>query len=176
VNGVRYKLRECNDQDKINSFLNKARFGYLGLADGKLPYVVPLNYVWWNGKLYFHGDGNGRRNKVMSVNPEICFTVCEEYGTITDPVPAKTDTAYMSVMVFGKAQPVIELDEEVGMLQAMLDKYIPDYYDRALSKQHVDKYRSSVYGTRVQVYRVVPDYMTAKENPIDEEKMYVSGN
>lgn len=54
---VRYKIRECRDQEKIESFLHQARIGHLGLVDGKLPYVVPLNYVWTEGKLYFHGAG-----------------------------------------------------------------------------------------------------------------------
>ncbi len=175
MDGLRYKSRECNDQDKIKKFMQRARIGHLGLADGNQPYVVPLNFVWWEGKVYFHGDGNGRRNRVMANNPEVCFTVCEEYGTVTDPVPAKTDTAYMSVMVFGKVQHVTNLEEETSMLQAMLDKYVPGYYNHALSKQHVDKYRSSVYGTRVQVYRIEPEKVSAKENPIDEEKMFILG-
>ncbi|AIQ21284.1 pyridoxamine 5-phosphate oxidase [Paenibacillus sp. FSL H7-0357] len=169
---VRYKTRECKDQEKIESFLQQARIGYLGLVDGNLPYVVPLNYVWSEGKLYIHGAGDGRRNQVMSKNPEVCFTVCEEYGTITDPVPAKTDTAYMSVMIFGQAEPIKDLDEATHVLQGLINKYVPGYYNRPLSKQHVDKYRSAVFGGPVQVYRVIPHHMTAKESPIEAEKMY----
>lgn len=169
---VRYKIREVLDSNKIGAFLTKARIGHLGMVDGQLPYVVPLNYVWANKKLYFHGAAGGRRNQVMSANPEVCFTVCEEYGTITDPVPAKTDTAYMSVMIFGKAELVEELDEATFMLQEMLHKYVPGYYNRPLSKQHVDKYRSSIFHTSVQVYRIDPYHITAKENPIEEGKMY----
>jgi len=169
---VRYKIRECRDQEKIEGFLRQARIGHLGLVDGKLPYVVPLNYVWTEGKLYFHGAGGGRRNHIMSGNSEICFTVCEEYGTITDPVPAKTDTAYMSVMIFGQAEPIADLDEATHVLQEMINKYVPGYYNRPLSKQHVDKYRSAVFGGPVQVYRVNPYHVTAKESPIEAEKMY----
>ncbi|WP_419885122.1 pyridoxamine 5'-phosphate oxidase family protein [Paenibacillus sp. B-A-8] len=172
MNSVRYKSRECLDQEKIERFLKQARLGYLGLVDGNLPYVVPLNYVWTEGKLYFHGAGDGRRNQVMSDNSEVCFTVCEEYGTITDPVPAKTDTAYMSVMIFGQAEPITDLDEATHVLQEMMNKYVPGYYNRPLSKQHVEKYRSAVFGGPVQVYRVIPSHMTAKESPIEAEKMY----
>lgn len=172
---VRYKTRECLDQEKINQCLSTARIGHLGLADGNLPYVIPLNYVWMDDRLYFHGAGDGRRNKVIAENPEICFTVCEEYGTITNPVPAKTDTAYMSVMVFGKAEPVTDLDEATSMLQKLMDKYVPGYYNRPLSKQHVDKYRSAVFGGPVKVYRVIPYHVTAKESPVEADKMYSPG-
>lgn len=172
MNSVRYKSRECLDQEKIERFLKQARLGYLGLVDGNLPYVVPLNYVWTEGKLYIHGAGDGRRNQVMRDNPEVCFTVCEEYGTITDPVPAKTDTAYMSVMIFGQAEPITDLDEATYVLQELINKYVPGYYNRPLSKQHVEKYRSAVFGGPVQVYRVIPYHMTAKESPIEAGKMY----
>ncbi|MNJ60983.1 Pyridoxamine 5'-phosphate oxidase [compost metagenome] len=142
------------------------------MVDGHLPYVVPLNYVWMEGKLYFHGATGGRRNRVMEANSEICFTVCEEYGTITDPVPAKTDTAYMSVIIFGEAQPVNDIEEATRMLQEMLCKYVPGYYNRPLSQQHVEKYRSAVFGGPVRVYRVDPHHITAKENPLQEGKMF----
>ncbi|MGG0824805.1 pyridoxamine 5'-phosphate oxidase family protein [Paenibacillus turicensis] len=172
MQSVRYKSRECLDQEKIESFLKQSRIGYLGLADGNLPYVVPLNYVWAEGTLYFHGASNGRRNEIMSENAEVCFTVCQEYGTITDPVPAKTDTAYMSVMIFGKAEPITDLDEATFMLQELINKYVPGYYNRPLSKQHVDKYRSAVFGGPVKVYRVIPSQITAKESGVEEDKMY----
>ena len=172
LNSVRYKVRACKDQKKIDDFLRTSRVGHLGLSDGKHPYVVPLNYVWWNGKIYFHGAEGGRRNQIMKENAEVCFTVCAEYGTITDPVPAKTDTAYMSVMLFGEAEPVTDLEEATSMLQEMMDKYVPGYYNRPLAKQHVDKYRSAVYGSAVQVYSIEPQHLTAKESPMAEAKMY----
>jgi uncharacterized protein len=175
MNPVRYKVRECTDEVRIEQFLRQARIGFLGLVDGNLPYVVPLNYVWMDGKLYFHGAGDGRRNQVMSANSEVCFTVCEEYGTITNPVPAKTDTAYMSVMIFGQAEPITDLDEATRVLQEMMNKYVPGYHNRPLSKQHVDKYRSAVYGGPVQVCRITPQHVTAKENPIEAENMYRAG-
>jgi len=168
-------MREVLDRSKVDDFLKKARIGHLGMVDGHLPYVVPLNFVWINEKFYFHGATGGRRNQVMDANPEVCCTVCEEYGTITDPVPAKTDTAYMSVMIFGKARPVDDLTEATHMLQEMMDKYVPGYYSRSLSRQHVEKYRSAVFGGPVQVYRIDPYHITAKENPVEEEKMYKPG-
>ncbi|WP_026678290.1 pyridoxamine 5'-phosphate oxidase family protein [Fictibacillus gelatini] len=171
---MRYVLRQCNDQEKIDSFLRQAKVGLLGLADDHQPYVVPLNFVWWNDAIYFHGAEEGRKNKIMYENPGVCFTVCAEYGTIADPVPAKTDTAYMSVMLFGKASPVADLDEATGALQAMLDKYVPGYYNQPLAKQHVNKYRSS-YGSAAVVYRIKPDEITAKENPLNPESAFYPG-
>ncbi|MNP02306.1 Pyridoxamine 5'-phosphate oxidase [compost metagenome] len=78
----------------------------------------------------------------------------------------------MSVMIFGQAEPITDLDEATHVLQEMMNKYVPGYYNRPLSKQHVEKYRSAVFGGPVQVYRVIPSHMTAKESPIEAGKMY----
>ncbi len=171
MNEVRYETRRVSDMNKIETFLQQARIGHLGMIDGESPYVVPLNFVWMDGNIYFHGATGGRRNKVLAANPEVCFTICEEYGTVIDPVPADVDTAYMSVMIFGKVQPVTDLDESTHILQEIVNKYVPGYYSRPLSKQYVDKLRSSVFGGPVQVYKIIPDHITAKENPVEEGKI-----
>lgn len=171
---MRLKALECTDEEKINLFLEGEKTGFLGLADAGIPYVVPLNFVWLNGAIYFHGAAEGRKVDMMKANPNTCFTVSADLGTLTHPVPAKTDTAYMSVMIFGKAEQVVELDEAVMVMQKMLDKYVPGYYNQPLSSAHVDKYRSSL-GSRTVVYKIKALEITAKENPIQMEKLFFQG-
>lgn len=174
MEGIRYAKRTCTDQTQIDEFLAKAKTGALSMVDGGLPYVIPLNFVWHDGSLYFHGADAGRKEKVLQANNQVCFLVSEEYGTIAEPVPAETDTAYMSVMLFGRAERVTELSLATGALQAMLDKYVPGYYEQNLSRQHVDKYRSS-HGAQVAVYKITPTEVSAKINPVNEQKMFIPG-
>lgn len=171
---MRQMTLECTDQQKINRFLETEKTGFLGLADGDAPYTIPLNFVWLDGAIYFHGAGEGRKVNIIKKNPKACFTVSADLGTISDPVPAKTDTAYMSVMIFGEAEKVNNLDEAVLAMQKMLDKYVPGYYDRALPSSHVEKYRSSL-GSKTAVYKINARELTAKENPIQLEKMFYHG-
>jgi len=96
---IRQKKLMCTDDKRIDQFLSHARTGYLGLTDGEIPYVVPLNFIWMNGALYFHGATEGKKINLIHANPNCCFTVSEDYGTMVSPIPAKTDTAYMSVML-----------------------------------------------------------------------------
>lgn len=144
------------------------------MSDGKLPYVVPLNFVWHNGAVYFHGAEQGRKADILERNNEACFTVSEEYGTITSPVPAHTDTAYMSVMIFGKAEHVSEREEAYEAMQAMLDKYVEGYYKEPLAKKHLELYRSSK-GSATRVFKISAETVTAKENAPVEGNMYEHG-
>lgn len=165
---------ECTDQGRIDEFLNVSKTGYLGLADDSYPYVVPLNYVWMDGTIYFHGASEGRKVDILEKNPQACFTVSADFGTMTHPVPAKTDTAFMSVMIFGQAEKVENLDESVQAMQKMLDKYVPGYYEKLLASSHVDKYRSSL-GSKTAVYKIPAAELTAKENPLHQEKRFYEG-
>ena len=70
-----------------------------------------MNYVWYNGSVYFHGMGSGKKENILSQNPFVCFTIYEEHGTVIDPVPCHADTVYMSVMLFGKAEKVTDPEE-----------------------------------------------------------------
>ncbi|GAC92146.1 pyridoxamine 5'-phosphate oxidase-like FMN-binding protein [Anoxybacillus flavithermus NBRC 109594] len=171
---MRRPMLACTDETKISAFLSAAMTGYLGLADRLEPYVVPLNFVWWNGAVYVHGAEAGRKMEVLKRNARVCFTVSEHFGTMVHPVPAKTDTGYMSVMLFGTAEIVTDLDEATEAMQQLLHKYVPGYFSTPLSKHHVETYRSSM-GSRTVVLKIIPHTITAKEKPLDEERVFYDG-
>lgn len=171
---IRQEKLACNDNKQVNQFLSFARTGCLGLTDGENPYVVPLNFIWMNNSLYFHGAAQGRKINLIQANPNCCFTIYEDYGTMINPIPAKTDTAYMSVMLFGVLEEVSDLNEATAAMQAMLDKYVPGYYDNSLSQSHIEKYRSSL-GSHTVVFRLTPSVCTAKENQLNPELSFYQG-
>ncbi|GLX67052.1 pyridoxamine 5'-phosphate oxidase family protein [Paenibacillus glycanilyticus] len=171
---IRLQKRACTDEDKIQTFLEQARTGFLGLASDHVPYVVPLNFVWTDNAIYFHGASEGRKIDMIAANPEGCFTVSEEYGTIADPTPAHVDTAYMSVIIYGTIEKVTDWDEASAAMQVMLNKYVPGYFDRPLAKSHLERYVSSM-GSTTSVFKLVASSVTAKESEPNPAKMYYEG-
>lgn len=169
---IGYTQRICADQEKINAFLTRARTGVLGLTDGAWPYAVPVNFVWLNGSVYFHGMGSGRKTELLEGSPRVCFTVYEEIGTVTDPVPCHADTAYFSVMLFGRARRVTDPGEAAGALQAVLEKFTPGFYRQTIGPKLVEGYRSGMDGKGVAVFRVTPEELTAKENAAPPESLF----
>lgn len=172
---IRRTVNELTSQIEIETCLRTVRTGYLGLQDNEGMYVVPLNFVWHNGSLYFHGSSEGRKTDALAQQEApVCFTAVEDWGTIAHPIPAHTSTAYRSVMVFGYPEKVESLKEATEALQAMLGKYVPGYYSSTLASSHVDKYRSSL-GSPTSVYRITPLRMTGKINPIHPGQMFYPG-
>ncbi len=170
---IRYTQRICDDKEKIERFLTEKRVGTLSMCDREeKPYAVPVNYIYRNGKIYIHGMGSGKKNAILAENPSVCFTVFEEFGTVTDPVPCKCDTSYLSVVIFGKAVLVQDLNEKTQALTQFLEKFMPHFFKNPLSAQFVEKYHSSFDNKAVAVYCICPEALTAKENPIDMEHMF----
>ncbi|MGM7683114.1 pyridoxamine 5'-phosphate oxidase family protein [Cytobacillus sp. Hm23] len=171
---MRREEKERVNRQKVNEFCHRIKAGYLGLADGHLPYVVPLNYVWMNDCIYFHGAEEGRKQRIIEENPQACFTIAEDQGTITNTVPAHTSTGYYSVMIFGKLEIVHDIVEATDAMQVMLDKYVPGYFSDKLSKHHVSSYRSSK-NSKTVVYRLRAEQVTAKENKLIDEALFYNG-
>jgi len=172
MNQVGYKQRNCTDQNKIEEFLLQSSTGVLGMSHDGIPYAVPMNYVWYNGSIYFHGMGSGKKVDILSQMPTVCFTVYKEHGTVTDPMPCHADTAYMSIMIFGKVEKITDFEEAAVALQKFIDKMMPGFYNKKMSGALIEKYRSSMDGNRVSVYRLIPDEITAKENEVELGKMF----
>ena len=171
---IRYKQRNCTDLQKIEMFLSTARTGVLGMVSGVYPYAVPMNFVWYNGAVYIHGMGSGKKEDILAQQPTVCFTVYQEHGTVTDPVPCHADTAYFSVMMLGKAEKVTHSQEAATALQKFLDKFVPKYYSQSLTGNLIEKYRSSHDDKAVSVYRITPQQVTAKENSAQADQLFSS--
>jgi nitroimidazol reductase NimA-like FMN-containing flavoprotein (pyridoxamine 5'-phosphate oxidase superfamily) len=175
---LNYQQRICTDTEKIEKFIARSRVGVLGLKAGEYPYAVPLNYVWREGKVYFHGMGSGKRETLLREEPPVCFTIYEEYGVVKDKVPWHADTSYFSVMLFGKARRVILPEEAAAAMRDLVEKYMGGFYrDRAdsVNADFIKRYRSSIDGNPVAVYSVKPDWTSAKENCAAPEELFKPG-
>lgn len=171
---VRYFKAVVEDPQKVNLFLQKARNGQLGLYDGEYPYVIPMAYVWHKGAFYFHGSDAGKKNRVIAEHPKACFTVDEEYGSTISAVPANLSVVYFSVVAYGKVEVVEDLDEATEALQALMDKFVPGYFDKPLAKEHVATYVSSL-NSKTCTFKLVPESITAKESEGNLFNKYFGG-
>jgi uncharacterized protein len=169
---IRYTQRDCTDKEKIENSLLQERTGVLGMINGTFPYAIPMNYVWHKGSIYFHGMGSGKKEDILSQAPPVCFTIYREHGTVIDPVPCHADTSYISIMLFGKAEKVTDSEEAAEALQKLVEKYMPGYYSNPLTSSFIEKYRSSLDENPVSVHRITPEWMTAKENSVEPDKLF----
>jgi uncharacterized protein len=150
---LRRSDRQIADRAAIEEMLRHAEAGRLGLSADNRPYVVPLNFVYWNDAIYFHCAAEGRKIDIIKENPRVCFEVDAFYGTVHSNRPAAHAAHYSSVIVFGRAALVEDLQLKFDVLQALLDKYAPGRQYQPLRMSEAD---------HVAIVQIMADSMTGK--------------
>ncbi|MDR1385439.1 MAG: pyridoxamine 5'-phosphate oxidase family protein [Planctomycetaceae bacterium] len=176
---ISYQARICADENRIDAFLEKSRVGIIGVNAGEYPYAIPVNYLWRDGCVYFHGMGSGRKTELLSENGKVCFTVYQELGTVKDNVPCHADTSYFSVMLFGNAVRITDHEKAAVVLNQIVEKFMPGFFSNSgsnrsnnpISASLVETYHSSKDGNGVMVYCIKPEFITAKENQAEEDDL-----
>ena len=101
-------------RDEIERILREETIGYLGLSMDGMPYVVPLNYGYVEGKILFHCALAGKKLDYLKTNPQVCFTVGRQFGKVVrHPQGAHCPVDTDSVICYGIAR-IIENMEERG--------------------------------------------------------------
>ena len=114
-------------REEMEKFLREEEIGYLGLSLDGNPYVVPLNYHYGDGKIFFHCGFRGKKFDYMKSNPQVCFTVARQPGWVRehaggDPCHVDSD----SVICYGKARVLEDIDERKIALNAFNRRFRPD--------------------------------------------------
>jgi len=162
---MRRKEFAVEDREEIEAFLHEMDHGYLGTVTGDgEPRVLPLNFVWHNGCVYFHGSLAGEKMRSMAADNRVCFTVAKPYSRIpsywSDPDLACPATVYFkSVLITGRAEAVTDPAEKAEALAAFMNKLQPEGGYAPIDP--VDpRYAKRLAGTAV--VRIRPESVTAK--------------
>ncbi|HSR12033.1 MAG TPA: pyridoxamine 5'-phosphate oxidase family protein [Thermodesulfobacteriota bacterium] len=103
--------------------------GYLGVSFQGHPYVVPLNYHYSEGKIYFHCALKGRKLDAIAENPEVCFTVGRQMGEVREHAGSTCHVDSESVICYGKARVIEDLEERGKALNLFNRRFRPDAPD-----------------------------------------------
>jgi nitroimidazol reductase NimA-like FMN-containing flavoprotein (pyridoxamine 5'-phosphate oxidase superfamily) len=162
---VRRKDYEMTDRAEMERLLGSVEYGFLGAVrpDG-WPIVVPLNFVYLDGRLYFHGALEGEKMATLTRDGRVTFTAVEAFSLVPsyfrDPTLACPATQYYkSVVVRGRARAVHDVEEKARALQAIMEKLQPEGGHVPISASE-PIYRKSLRTTAVVAVDV--EEMTAK--------------
>jgi nitroimidazol reductase NimA-like FMN-containing flavoprotein (pyridoxamine 5'-phosphate oxidase superfamily) len=107
----------------MEGILRRAEVGRLALCDGSTPYIVPLNFLYNDGKIVFHCSWEGKKLDIISENEKCCFEVDVFMGDVSYHYDSLCHLDYDSVLAYGTAR--VEDDDDVKMLffQLLHEKY-----------------------------------------------------
>jgi len=120
---MRRKDREINDIDLIEDIIRNSLVCRLGMSRDDQPYVVPLCFAYSDNMLYFHSAGEGLKLEILQQNPNVCVEFDIDQEVIQGDKPCEWSMQYRSVIGFGKASFVEDLEEKRKGLDAIMKHY-----------------------------------------------------
>ncbi len=120
---MRRSDRELTDRADIDDVINRARICHLALCKNSVPYVVPMNYGYADGCLYFHSAIEGRKIDILRSNNTVSFAIYVDERLATSDVACKWSTRYKSVIGEGKAFLVEELQKKEAAMAIIMRHY-----------------------------------------------------
>ena len=130
--------REIKDQKEIETIVERADVCRIGLSDGNMPYIVPMNFGYKDNCLYFHCAKEGKKIDIIKRNNSVCFEMDIDHVFLKpEGRPCGWSAKYQSVIGFGKAFIVETFEEKSEALNIITQHYGGDYYP--FSKDELEK-------------------------------------
>lgn len=89
------------------------------------PYGVPVNFLYSDGKIYFHCAKAGHKLDAVRANDKVCFTVLSEPARN----PGEWWNCFTSVICFGRIAEVTDKQAADRILRLIGAKFFPEGYD-----------------------------------------------
>ncbi len=149
---MRRKHQQLSEEESI-AILQKATAGTLALlGDDDYPYAVPISYVYYDGKLYFHSALAGHKVDAIRKCDKASFCVIEQDNV----QPKKYTTFFRSVIAFGRIHIIKDEQEKLETACMLGNRYNPN--DDEILRQEMEKGFS-----RMQMIRFDIEHLTGKE-------------
>ena len=144
-------IREC---EKI--LFEQPRGVMAVLGDDDYPYTVPLDFLYSDGKIYFHGAGEGHKMDAVRKHDKVSFCVMDE-GYRKEGEWALNIN---SVIVFGRIREIKDINIKDEKLRLLGLKYnpSPEAVEEEL-KRYIDIEKNI---DRVTILELTPEHITGK--------------
>ena len=125
---MRRRERGMKDRETVIAMLERSPVGRIATINQKgVPVIKPVNFLYWDGKIYLHSSTKGEKIEDIQRGSPICFEVDEPIAyVIASQAACKASYYYRSIIMKGKATFVRDRDKKMKILERMMEKYQPE--------------------------------------------------
>lgn len=120
---MRRKEKEITDPVLLQSVIDEAIVCRLALCDGATPYIVPMNFGYKDGRLYFHCAREGRKLDILRKNPQVCFEMDVHTDIMKAEEACNWSIGFKSIIGYGDAVLVEDFRTKKEALDIIMEKY-----------------------------------------------------
>jgi uncharacterized protein len=151
------KSRSGISQQEIDQIINGSIVCHIAMIDNEgLPYVIPFNFGYKEGRLYIHTAPEGKKIEIWKNNPKVCvaFSTDYEMRIQNEKVACSYSMKYRSVLIHGELMPVNEADSKIQVLNTVMKKYAgkSDFEYSKPALDNVKVFEIKINGVEGRVY------------------------
>jgi uncharacterized protein len=120
------KSRSGISQREIDQIINGTVACHIAMIDNEgLPYVIPFNFGYKDGRLYIHCAPEGKKIEIWKQNPKVCVAFSNDYAMRiqSEKVACSYSMRYRSVLIHGELLPITDFEEKIHVLNIVMGKY-----------------------------------------------------
>jgi uncharacterized protein len=123
---MRKKEREIKDPQTVEALLYRTRVGRFAAVNGDgFPVIKPVNFLFRDGKIYFHSSMEGEKAAAIRGENRVCFEIDQPISYKAAGQPCAASYYYRSVIAKGTAVFVDDPHRKIEILKQLVDKYEP---------------------------------------------------
>jgi nitroimidazol reductase NimA-like FMN-containing flavoprotein (pyridoxamine 5'-phosphate oxidase superfamily) len=126
----RLPARGTYERERIYRILDEGLVCHLGFTHEGSPFVIPTGYARVGDELYVHGSAASRTLRALAAGIEVCVTVTLLDGLVLARSAFHHSMNYRSVVVFGRAVPILEPAAKLVALRAIVEQLVPERWDQ----------------------------------------------
>ncbi|MCJ7499356.1 pyridoxamine 5'-phosphate oxidase family protein [bacterium] len=126
---MRRSDKQITDPAELENLLRGSEICHLSMVDDGKPYVVPMNFGYVDGALYFHSAPEGRKIDILGKNPDVCFSVIARNILIKGEKACSWTAKYTSVIGTGKAVIISDRAGKEEGLSILMKQYSDEDYN-----------------------------------------------
>lgn len=120
---MRRHEKEISSQGELEQVLWQGRICHLAIPDEPLPYLVPMNYGYRDGALYFHSALQGYKIDLLRQQPRARFSIVNDQGIIEAERACNWGARFSSVMGTGRIEFIEDRQEKLVALRILMAQY-----------------------------------------------------
>lgn len=126
------QIFEIKNKKIVNTVMSKAEYGTLALCSQNKPYSIPVNFVHKGDNIYFHGSLSGRKMNILRENPNVSFSIVENFSLIASYFSSNEGLAcpatqfFKSIVIDGEVSVVSKKEEKINALTLLMQKLQPE--------------------------------------------------
>jgi len=169
---------EITDKEIIHTLLSECEYGTLSLIDNNVPYGIPLNFVWWEEGIAFHGAKEGKKVELIAQNPNASLSIVKPYSLLPSYFSETTSACpasqlYASIIMQGVITIIESNEHKASALNALMEKLQPEKRYETITAEN------SMYKKRIEeimILKLIPKSISCKlkmgQNlPADRKKL-----